>query len=110
MTDFIEITFTTDSIEEARKIALFLVEERLVACAQIIPNIESIYLWKEKIETSQESKILLKTHKEKQKTVEQSIRELHSYDVPEILVFPIENGNPQYLEWMNEVMTTKRKG
>lgn len=61
MAEFIEINWTSGSIDEARKVSRYLVQERLVACAQIIPWIESIYMWNNQLETTQESKVTLKT-------------------------------------------------
>lgn len=102
MAEFIEITWTCGSIDEARKVCRYLVQERHVACAQIIPWVESVYMWDNQIETSQESKVVLKTRFEKFETVRQIIEDNASYDVPEILWKTIEGGNEEYLEWLVE--------
>src|SRR6476646_7479403 len=102
MDNFIEIQWTAGSIDEARKIARYLVQERLVACAQIIPWIESIYMWNNQLETAQESKVVCKTILENFKTIERVILENHSYQVPEILQTQIVGGNQAYLDWLSE--------
>lgn len=102
MSDFIEISWTSGSIEEARKICRYLVQERLVACAQIVPWIESIYMWNNKLETTQESKITLKTQSEKYEKVKEVILQNSVYEVPEITFHSIEGGNEEYLTWIRE--------
>ncbi len=99
-TQFIEITWTSGSLDEARKIARRLVEEKLVACAQITPWIESIYIWNDQLETSQESKVVLKTTLDQYELVSKTIREHCSYEVPEILYHVIDGGNAAYLDWV----------
>lgn len=101
-TDLIEIHWTAGSIDEARKICRYLVQERLVACAQIVPWIESLYMWNNQLETTQESKVTLKTHHKMWDSVKQIILENHSYDVPEITYTLIEGGNEAYIEWVKE--------
>jgi periplasmic divalent cation tolerance protein len=81
-TQFIEITWTSGSLDEARKIARRLVEEKLVACAQITPWIESIYVWNDQLETSQESKVVFKTTLDQYELVAKTIQEHCSYEVP----------------------------
>jgi len=100
MADYIEVHWTSGSLDEARKISRYLVQERLVACVQIIPWIESIYQWDNQIETEQESKISMKTIPANFEKIKEIILENHSYEVPEITVHPIQDGNPQYLEWL----------
>ena len=96
---------TTGSVEEARKIARILVEEKHVACVNIIPKIESIYRWQGKIEEDNECILLAKTtEKNVDKTI-QRIKELHSYDVPDIVSFPITKGLKDYLDWVKDETT-----
>lgn len=99
---FIEIHWTSGSLDEARKICRFLVQERLVACAQIIPWIESNYMWNNNLETSQETKVTLKTRKDYWDNIKNVILSNHSYEVPEITFMTIEGGNEKYLEWLEE--------
>jgi periplasmic divalent cation tolerance protein len=102
MTDFIEIHWTSGSLDEARKIARYLVQERLVASAQIIPWIESIYMWNNQLETVQESKIVMKTHRNHYEAIEKIIMQNCKYEIPEILIFSIAGGNQEYLNWLQE--------
>ena len=96
---------TTGSVEEARKIARILVEEKNVACVNIIPKIESIYRWQGNIEEDNECALLAKTtDKNIDKTV-QRIKELHSYDVPDIVAIPITHGFQEYLNWVEDETT-----
>jgi periplasmic divalent cation tolerance protein len=102
MTDKRIVLSTAGSEDEARKIAHQLVERRLAACVNIVPQIESIYRWQGKMESSREWLLLIKTTAEKFAAVRDAIRELHSYDVPECIAVEIEDGSPAYLEWIEE--------
>ena len=104
MDRFIEIHWSSGSIDEARKICRYLVQERFVACAQITPWIESIYMWNNQLETAQESKIVLKTSLEKCDTIKQIILDNCAYEVPEITYVEIDGGNKEYMDWMKETM------
>ena len=98
----IEVQWTTGNLDEARRISRFLVEKRYVACAQITPWIESIYMWNNKLETTQESKVSMKTSEELFPKVKEFILANHSYEVPEIIVLPIQGGHEEYLAWAEE--------
>lgn len=98
----IEIHWTSGSIDEARIVCRYLVQERLVACAQIVPWIESIYMWDNQLETTQETKIVLKTQKEKFELIKDVICKNAKYEVPEITFISIEGGNEAYLDWVVE--------
>lgn len=102
MTQFIEIHWTSGSIDEARKISRYLVQERLVACAQIIPWIESIFMWNNQEDTVQESKITFKTRLEHYDKIKRVIEENCSYEVPEITYTHIDGGNEAYMHWLEE--------
>jgi periplasmic divalent cation tolerance protein len=93
---------TASSHEEARKIANALVERRLAACVNILPQIDSIYRWKEKVEEAQEFQLLIKTTESAMESLRDTIQELHSYEVPECIVLPIESGSEKYLNWIDE--------
>lgn len=95
------VYITAGDIEEARKIGRKLVEERLAACANIFP-IASIYRWKGKIEEANEFGIIVKTKTEKVKELEKRVKELHSYEVPCVVSFRIEEGSKDYLDWIGE--------
>jgi periplasmic divalent cation tolerance protein len=93
---------TAGSEEEARKIANALVEQKLAACVNIIPQIESIYRWQGKVESSREWLLLIKTSAEKFGAVRDAIRELHSYDLPECIALAIDDGSSAYLGWIKD--------
>jgi periplasmic divalent cation tolerance protein len=92
---------STSNADEAALIARTLVEERLAACATLIPAVESVYHWEGQIETSTEALLLLKTGPEQLAALENRLRELHSYQVPEFLVLDVESGSHPYLEWLH---------
>ena len=91
---------TIGKIQDARKIANILVEEQLVACVNIIPKIESIYRWKDKIENDEEVVIVAKTVDTNVKKTIQRIKQLHSYELPDIIVLPIIGGLKDYLDYI----------
>ena len=100
MTDKRIVLSTAGSEDEARKLARHLVEHQLAACVNIVPRIESIYRWQGKVESSQEWLLLIKTSAEKFPAVRDAVRELHSYDLPECIALTIEDGSPDYLQWL----------
>ena len=93
---------TTGSIEDANKIAHSLVEEKLVACVNIIPKIESVYRWQGKIEEDSECILIAKTTDKKVDKTIQRIKELHPYDLPDIIVLPIIGGLKEYLNYVKD--------
>jgi len=102
MSNHVVIYITTGSESEAEKIGHTLVEEKLVACSNIISPIRSIYSWQGKICDDKEALMMLKTKKELFKQIIKRVEELHSYDVPEIIAIPIIDGSSKYLSWINE--------
>lgn len=102
------IVLTTEStLDEANKLGRTLVEERLVACATLLPVVQSIYHWNDQIQSAPETMVLLKTSSEKLEALETRLRELHSYRLPEFLVIPVEHGSGPYLEWLFQAMANK---
>lgn len=91
---------TTVSIEEAARMGQALVEERLAACATLLPGAHSIYRWKDAIESSVETMLLLKTSADRLSALETRLHELHSYQTPEFLVLEVNAGSQRYLEWL----------
>src|SRR5256885_10463035 len=88
--------------ETAQRISKQLITEKFAACANILPQIESIYRWKEKIETGNETLVFFKLSEGRQSAFQEKLRALHPYDVPEIIFFPISSGLPEYLRWVVE--------
>ena len=88
--------------EEARRIARTVVEEQLAACANIFPQIESIYRWKGNVETAAEALVLMKTTIGRYQALEERVKSLHSYEVPEIVCFRVSDGLPAYLDWVTQ--------
>lgn len=102
MEEFIEIQVTTSTIEEAREIGDGLVDAGLVSCAQIASPIESIYRWEEDICREEEYLLTLKTKRKLFGEVADYIREIHSYEVPQIVALPIVAGTDDYLGWIRD--------
>jgi periplasmic divalent cation tolerance protein len=103
MSDEVVLAFSTfPDVETARRIARELVTENLVACANVIPKIESIYRWHGKIEQGDETLVLFKTTAARFAAFEEKLKVLHPYDVPEIICTPIDRGSAAYLEWVRE--------
>ena len=102
MTDKRIVLSTASSEEEARKIAHHLIEQRLAACVNIVPKIESIYRWEGRVESSREWLLLIKTTAANFSNVRDAIGELHSYDLPECIALGIEDGSADYLQWMGD--------
>ena len=102
MTDKVLVLTTVGSETEARKIANQLVERRLAACVNIIPQIQSVYRWEGKVETAEEFLLIVKTTKTCSADVQAAIRELHSYELPECIVILMEDGSAEYLKWIEE--------
>jgi periplasmic divalent cation tolerance protein len=102
MTDKILVLTTTGSNEEARRIADALVEGHLAACVNILKGVESIYRWKGKTEESQEWMLLIKTTAAGFDRVQETIKKLNSYELPECLRISIEDGSAEYLNWIAE--------
>ncbi|MBI3840196.1 MAG: divalent-cation tolerance protein CutA [Planctomycetia bacterium] len=100
MTDTLQVVTATSSKEEAETIARALIERRLAACVQVAGPITSTYHWKGRIESAQEFLCIIKTRESHYLALEDAIRELHSYEVPEILAFQVSAGNRAYLDWL----------
>ena len=95
---------TVGNRQEAEKIVRTLLEERLVACGNIIDNVSSLFWWQDKIEEEKEVLVIMKSHLSLFKRLSERVVELHSYDVPEILALPIVDGSQAYLDWMKAAL------
>jgi periplasmic divalent cation tolerance protein len=100
MTEAVVIFITTDTHESACVIAEKLVKERLVACINIVPHIESIYYWEDKICHDQELLLIAKTERKHCEQIEATVLELHHYTNPEVVILPIIGGSAPYLKWL----------
>src|SRR5260370_13005815 len=109
MTEQRIVITTAGAEEEARKIARHLVENRLAACVNIVPQVESIYRWEGKVDSSREWLLLVKTSQERFPAVREAIRELHSYELPECVVINIEYGSSNYLDWLADSVHEVKK-
>jgi periplasmic divalent cation tolerance protein len=88
--------------ETARRISNELVTDKFAACANILPAVESIYRWREKIESGNETLVLFKLSENRQSSFQEKLRSLHPYEVPEIIFVPVSSGLPEYLGWIVE--------
>ncbi|HEB31557.1 MAG TPA: divalent-cation tolerance protein CutA [Spirochaetes bacterium] len=102
MSDYIQITTTTENKEQAVVIAEKLVKLRLAACVQISGPVKSIFWWKNKVEKADEWICTAKSKSNLYKKIEKTILEIHPYEVPEIIAVPIVNGSNEYLKWIDE--------
>ena len=105
-TDNIRIVYvTTDSLDNAKQIAKILVSERLAACVSIINNCTSIYGWQGSVQESYELLLMIKTLDNKIDALEKRIKEIHTYEVPEIIAVKVDSSNEAYLNWMNHTIS-----
>jgi periplasmic divalent cation tolerance protein len=98
---FIVVLITAKDKKEAAKIAKGLLEAKLIACANIIDGVQSLFWWQGKIDSSREVLLILKTKKVLFKKVSVKVRSLHSYQTPEIIALPIVDGSEPYLDWID---------
>ena len=97
-----KIAITMSTLEEAPALARMLVEQSLAACVNILPGARSIYRWKEKIEEAEEAMLVIKTTAANILLVEEALKSLHSYELPEFLVLNVEGVSDAYLRWIQE--------
>jgi periplasmic divalent cation tolerance protein len=103
MADQILLAISTfPDADTASRVAETLVEEKFAACANLIPAVQSIYRWKEKIETAGEVIVFFKTIQDRQAAFEEKLRSLHPYEVPELIFVEIDSGSPDYLRWVSD--------
>lgn len=102
MYEFIVVLITAGSSAEGERVARALVEERLAACVNRIPAVQSVYRWQGKVEQSAEELLVIKTRADLFAALEKRVRELHSYSVPEVIALPIVSGSENYLRWLGQ--------
>ncbi|UJR34894.1 hypothetical protein I4U23_027672 [Adineta vaga] len=103
-TEYSACLTTVSNDEEARKLSRSIVESHLAACVNIIPNIRSVYEWKSTIHEDNELILLIKTKKDLVPKLIEFVKKNHSYEVPELIELPIQNGNPDYLKWIDGIV------
>jgi periplasmic divalent cation tolerance protein len=107
MTDKRIVLTTAASQEQAAKIAHHLVERGLAACVNLVPQVTSVYRWKDRVEESNEWLLIIKTTAAMFGQVRQAIADLHSYELPECFCLTIEDGSPDYLQWIAESVSAE---
>ncbi len=107
MTQTIITLCTCPDKQSAEKVARLLVEEKLAACVNILPNIRSIYSWQGQIESAEEQLLIIKSPQAGYQAIETAILSLHPYELPEIIAVPIERGLPEYINWINSCHASK---
>jgi periplasmic divalent cation tolerance protein len=108
-TQFAIVLVTAPDLKTARALAKAALSGRLIACANLVPKIESHYRWRGKIESSAEVLLILKTRKSKLAALEKLVLPRHPYDTPEFLVLPVSGGNEKYLGWLESNCSGGRK-
>ena len=100
--NFAIVLVTTPNLKVARKLARIILQARLAACANLVPEIESHYRWQGKLETNIEVLMMIKTTHARLKKLEKCVLENHPYDTPEFIVLPNASGNKRYLTWIKD--------
>ena len=100
-TDRIIVLITAGSEEEAHRIAELLVKEKKAACVNIVPRVDSLFWWKDKLDSARESLLLVKTKASLFPEIISLVKAIHSYEVPEIIALPIIGGSEDYLKWLD---------
>ncbi|OFW24776.1 MAG: hypothetical protein A3H27_11465 [Acidobacteria bacterium RIFCSPLOWO2_02_FULL_59_13] len=108
MTDKIVVLVTGKNVRECKRIARHLVEKKLVACANVVPQVHSLYWWKGKIADEKECLMILKSSRELFAALRLEVEKLHSNTVPEVIALPIIDGAPNYLNWITESVTASK--
>ncbi len=104
--DAIVVFMTAPNREEAGRLAETLVGEKIAACVQILPEMESVYRWQGKIERQNEILLIAKTKLSEFAALEREVQKIHSYETPEIVACPITAGSAPYLKWLSDSVDT----
>ena len=102
ISEYVVVLTTLPADADAAGFARQLVEERLAACVNLLPIMESVYRWEGRVEQDTERQLVLKTSRERIAALWDRVRELHPYEVPEFIVLPVSDGNDAYLRWVGE--------
>lgn len=105
--EIIIVFVTVPGLREGSRISKAILTSRLAACVNVIPGVQSIYKWKGKIVQEKEAMLVLKTTRLRYRKLEQKIKELHPYEVPEVIAIPLICGSPQYVEWVTREVANK---
>ncbi len=103
--NYIVVFITAKDKEEAQKIATTLLKRRQVACVNIVPEVNSHFWWKDKLDAAQESLLVARTRDALLPDIIKTVKKIHSYSVPEIIALPIVGGNEEYLDWIDSEVT-----
>lgn len=104
---YIVVFVTAKDKVEAERIARGLLEDKLVACVNILDGVKSMFWWEGKVDESQEALLILKSRKDRFSHIVKKVKSLHSYDLPEIIAMPIVEGSKDYLGWIGSSVQTK---
>lgn len=99
---YIVLFITTATAEEAQRISRVLLEQKKVACVNIVPRVNSLFWWQGKLDSAEESLLIVKTKASLLSEIVPVVKEIHSYDIPELIALPIIGGNQDYLEWIQK--------
>lgn len=100
--NYVVVFITVSSLDEAKKISANLIDNKLAACVNIVPSVQSFFHWQGKVCDEQEILLVVKTRLNLFESLELKVKELHSYDVPEIIALPIIAGSKEYLKWVGD--------
>ena len=103
----VRVAFVSAPREEAKKMARAIVEERLAACVNIVPKIDSVYWWEGKVETDEESLLIIKTSQAKAEQLIEYVKANHPYGIPEVIMLSVTEGLPDYLDWVTDETVKK---
>jgi periplasmic divalent cation tolerance protein len=99
---YIVLFITTATAEEAQRISRVLLEQKKVACVNIVPKVNSLFWWQDKLDSAEESLLIVKTKASLLSEIVSLVKEIHSYDIPELIALPIIGGNQDYLDWIQK--------
>jgi periplasmic divalent cation tolerance protein len=105
--EIIIVFVTVPGLREGSRISKAILTSRLAACVNVIPGVQSIYKWKGKIVQEKEAMLVLKTTRLRYRKLEQKIKELHPYEVPEVIAIPLICGSSQYVEWVTREVANR---